>query len=297
MPDNDPLPIVIDCDPGQDDAVAILLACASPEIELRAVTAVAGNVSLAQTETNARAVLELAGRSDIPVHAGCAGPMTGMPITNAGKHGARGIDGWDAPEPETPLAGADAAGFLVECLRAEPAGELTLVAVGPLTNVATAFAGAPDIAARVGGVAIMGGAAGEAEFNLRADPEAARIVLRCGAPIVMFGLDLTRQVRVTRDRLERIGALATPVGDAVTGMLGFYAADGPLHDPCPVAWLARPDLFSGRPAFVTVDAGTGETRGRLAVEIEPSGAANVTWMEHADADGFFDLLIERLGRL
>jgi purine nucleosidase len=215
------IPIIIDCDPGQDDALAILLALASPdELEVLAVTAVAGNVPLALTETNARKIVELAGRAGVPVFAGCERALVRPPVTAEHVHGRTGLDGADLPEPGRPLAAAHAVDAIIGFVRDRPKGAITVCPVGPLTNVATALKKAPDIAPRIRQIVLMGGAIGEgnitpsAEFNIYADPHAARVVFEAGIPIVMHGLDVTHQALVTPERLAAIRSLDTSVSRA-----------------------------------------------------------------------------------
>lgn len=304
--------IILDCDPGQDDAVAILLALASPdELDLLAITTVAGNVPLALTAANARRVVELAD-ADVPVYAGAPKPLLRPLATAEQVHGATGLDGSGLPPPRRPLAPGHAARAIVDLVRARPEGSVTLVATGPLTNVALALAEAPDLAGRLGEIVLMGGAIGlgnvtpAAEFNIWVDPHAAAIVFGAGVPLTMFPLDVTHKVPVTADRLARIAAIGTPVARAVAGMLGFYrgrgrtggAPEGPLHDPCTIAWLLRPELFSGRACAVAIETESARGLGRTWVDWwgttgEP---VNAKVMHEADADGFFDLLVERLAR-
>lgn len=309
-----PRAIIIDCDPGQDDALALLLAFASPELEVLAVTAVAGNVPLSLTEVNARKIAALAGRLDVPVHAGCAAPLLRPLVTAEHVHGRTGLDGADLPEPGRPLAEGHAVDAIVRILRERPAGTVTLCPLGPLTNIAAAFHLAPDVVPRVLGIVLMGGALGEgnvtpsAEFNIYVDPHAARRVFASGVPIVMHGLDVTHQALVTPERLEAIRAIGTPVGDAVVGLLAFYnsydqtkrgRAGAPLHDPCVIAYLLQPELFEGRACAVDVET-TGElTLGRTVVDWSGRSGrpANATVVTGIDAPGFFALLTERLARL
>ncbi len=314
-----PRPIIIDCDPGQDDALALLLALGSPaELELLAVTAVAGNAPLALTEVNARKVLALGGRPEIPVHAGCARPLVRAPVI-VDYGGATGLDGHEFPEPTVPLAGGHAVDAIIELLCARPAATVTLCPIGPLTNVAMAMVKAPEIVPRIREIVLMGGAVGlgnatpAAEFNIFVDPQAADVVFRSGVPIVMCGLDLTRQALVTPARLAAIRALGTPVGAAVTGLLASYAAayrleDGragaPLHDPCAIAYLLRPDLFKGRDCHVEVESQSELTLGRTVVDWRGRGRldrgpepANAKVLSELDADGLFALLTERLAAL
>jgi purine nucleosidase len=309
-----PRPIIIDCDPGQDDALAILLALGSPELEVVAVTAVAGNVALALTEINARKIVALAGRSDLPVHAGCDRPLVQPLVTAEWVHGESGLDGADLPEPETPPSAGHAVDAIVEILRARPPGSVTLCPVGPLTNIAMALLKAPDVVPRIREIVLMGGAIGlgnvtpAAEFNIYVDPHAAKVVFEAGVPLVMHGLDVTHQALVTRERLEAIRSLGTPVSQAVVGLMEFYGryhqtehgrAGPPLHDPCAVAWLLRPELFSGRDCHVAIETRGEHTLGRTVVDWQArtGNPANAKVIDGLDADGFFALLTDRLARL
>ena len=304
--------IILDCDPGQDDAVAIFLALASPEeLDVLAVTTVGGNVPLALTEANARRVVEAAGAS-VPVHRGCPQPLLRPLETAEHVHGETGLDGSGLPPPERPPAPGHAVDVIVELVMARPPGSVTLVPTGPLTNVAMALRREPALAERLAGIVLMGGAIGlgnvtpAAEFNFYVDPHAADIVFRSGVPITMFPLDVTHQVLVTAERVERIDALGTPAARAVAGMLDFYrrhgrtggAEDGPLHDPCTVAWLIAPELFSGRECHVAIETVSPLGLGRSYVDWWDSRGepANALVMNEADAEGFFDLLVERLAR-
>lgn len=308
--------IIIDTDPGQDDAVAILLALASPEdVEVLGITAVAGNVPLALTSLNARKVCELAGRPDVPVFAGCDRPLGRALVTAEHVHGKTGLDGPDLPEPEMPLQDAHAVDFIVETLHSQPAGTVTLCPLGPLTNIATAFERAPEIVARVQEIVLMGGAYFEvgnitptAEFNIYVDPQAADIVFRSGVPITVMPLDVTHKALVTGPRNDAFRALGTPVGVAVAQMTDFferfdkekYGSDGaPLHDPCVTAYLIRPDLFSGRRINVEIETTSELTMGMTVADWwgVTDRAPNATFMGRVDADAFFALLTERLARL
>ena len=311
-----PRRIIIDTDPGQDDAVAILLALASPEeIEVLGITAVAGNVPLTLTARNARIVCELAGRPDIRVFAGCDRPLARPLVTAEHVHGRTGLDGPELPEPRMALEEAHAVDFIVETLRREAPGTVTLCPLGPLTNIATAFRRAPDIAERVAGIVLMGGAYFEvgnvtpaAEFNIHVDPEAADIVFRSGAPITVVPLDVTHRALVTPARNAAFRALGTPVGLAVAQMTEFferfdkekYGAEGaPLHDPCVIAYLLRPALFAGRHVNVEIETTSELTRGMTVADWwgVTDRAPNATFLGEVDAEGVFTLLTERLGRL
>ena len=307
--------IILDCDPGQDDAVNLLLALSSPdEIEVRGVTTVAGNVPLALTERNARIVCDLANRTDTAVYAGCSRPMVRDLFTAEYVHGSTGIDGTPVFEPQTPLQSAHAVDFIVDTLRAAEPDSVTLVPTGPLTNIALAMVKDPTIVGSIKRIVLMGGAMREggnhtpaAEFNILVDPHAAHVVLGCGRPIVMMGLDVTHQVLVTQTHIDAIQALGSRAATATAGMLGFYTRydtnkyqsdGGPLHDPCTVAWLLEPALFSGRECHVAVETASELTMGCTAVDFwgVTGRDPNVTWMHRIDADGFFELLLERLGR-
>ncbi|NND42477.1 MAG: nucleoside hydrolase, partial [Silicimonas sp.] len=252
--------IIIDTDPGQDDAVAILLALASPEeLDIVGIVAVAGNVPLPLTQKNARIVCELAGKKDVPVFAGCDAPMRRKLVTAEHVHGKTGLDGPELADPTMPLQAQHGVDFIIETLRREPAGSVTLVPLGPLTNIATAFQRAPDIVAHVAEIVLMGGAYFEvgnitpsAEFNIYVDPEAADIVFKSGITLTVMPLDVTHKALTTRPRVEAFRGLGTEVGRAVAEWTDFferfdkakYGSEGaPLHDPCTIAYLLEPDLF------------------------------------------------------
>ena len=308
--------IIIDTDPGQDDAVAILLALASPdEIDVIGITAVAGNVPLALTEKNARIICELAGRTDIPVFAGCDRPLGRSLVTAEHVHGKTGLDGPVLPDPEMPLQSTHAVDFIIETLRARASGTITLCPLGPLTNIATALTKAPDIAKKIAAIVLMGGAYFEvgnitptAEFNIYVDPEAADIVFKSGINITVMPLDVTHKALVTKPRNDAFRALGTPVGNAVAEMTDFFerfdkekygSAGAPLHDPCVTAYLIRPELFSGRHINVEIETSSELTRGMSVADWwrVTDRPANATFIGDLDADGFFDLLTSRLSRL
>jgi purine nucleosidase len=311
-----PRKIIIDTDPGQDDAVAILLALASPEeIEVLGITAVAGNVPLALTAKNARIICELAGKTDVAVFAGCDRPMGRPLVTAEHVHGQTGLNGPKLPDPEMPLQDQNGVDFIIDTLRAEPAGTVTLCPMGPLTNIATAFERAPDIVEKVQEIVLMGGAYFEvgnitpaAEFNIYVDPQAADIVFRSGVPIVVMSLDVTHKALVTKPRNDAFRALGTRVGVAVAEMTDFferfdrekYGSDGaPLHDPCVTAYLIRPELFTGRHINVDIETTSELTMGMTVADWwgVTDRAPNALFMGTIDDQGYFDLLTERLGRL
>ncbi|PHO03883.1 nucleoside hydrolase [Rhodobacteraceae bacterium 4F10] len=311
-----PRKIIIDTDPGQDDAVAILLALASPdEIDVVGITAVAGNVPLPLTQKNARIVCELAGKPDVKIFAGCDRPLGRDLVTAEHVHGKSGLDGPDLPDPTMPLQDQHAVDFIIETLRAHPPKTITLCPLGPLTNVAMAFEKAPDIVDRVQEIVLMGGAYFEvgnitpaAEFNIYVDPQAAHIVFSAGAPIVVMPLDVTHKALVTQPRNDAFRALGTPVGIAVAEMTDFFerfdkekygSSGAPLHDPCVTAYLLRPDLFQGRNVNVMIETRSELTLGMTVADWwgVTDRAPNALFIGDVDADGFFDLLTERLGRL
>lgn len=307
--------VVIDTDPGQDDAVAILLALASPEIEVLGICSVAGNVPLPLTTLNVLRVCELAGRPDVPVHAGAAGPLVRTPVTAEAVHGTSGLDGPELPEPRMRPRESHAVDFLIETLRREPANSVTLCTLGPLTNIALAFALAPKVRERVARIVAMGGAFSEggnttpsAEFNIFADPHAAQAVLHAGVPVVLHPLDATHRCLTRRDRVAAFGELGTRVGAAVAEMLAYYERfderkygtdGGPLHDPNVIAWLLRPEIYRGRDVNVEVETGSELTMGHTAVDWwGVSGRpSNVHFVREVDDDAFFELLTERIARL
>ena len=299
MPKRD---VIIDTDPGIDDALAILLALASPEIELRALTTVAGNVRLELTTQNALKLCELGGRPDLPVYAGCDQPMARSLITGQ-VHGTTGMDGASLASPKAREQDRHAVDWLIETLTAAPPVSQTLVPIGPLTNIATALNRAPGIARALRDVVIMGGATPKiggnmsphAEFNIFVDPEAAAVVFGSGLPITLVPLDLSHKMIVTLARIERFAAIPGPVGKSLSGMLRFYhKGESHLHDPLTIAWLLRPDLFSGRRAAIAVET-MGVRSGETRFEWQDHGPCRV--LLQGDADGFFDLLIGRLEQL
>ncbi|GHA16191.1 hypothetical protein GCM10007989_09030 [Devosia pacifica] len=311
-----PRKIIIDTDPGQDDAVAILLALASPEdLNVLGIVAVAGNVGLAQNAENALKIVELSGRTDIPVYAGCARPMRRPLVTAEHVHGETGLNGPDLPSPTIALEDQHGVDFIIETLRQEEPESVTLCTLGPLTNIAMALVKAPDIASRIAEIVMMGGAYFEvgnitpaAEFNIFVDPEAADIVMRCGAPLTLLPLDATHQVLTTRPRLDALAAIGNAAGAAVASMLEFserfdlekYQSQGaPLHDPTVIAYLLQPEIFSGRLCNVEIELASELTRGMTVADYwhVTDRHKNVTFMRSADAEAFYCLLIEKLKKL
>ena len=308
--------IIIDTDPGQDDAVAILLALASPaELDVLGIVAVAGNVGLHHNANNARKVVELAGKLDVPVYAGCARPIRRQLITAEHVHGETGMNGPDLPDPTIPLQGQHGVDYIIDTLMAHEPGTVTLCTLGPLTNIAMALIKQPAIAGRIAEIVMMGGAYFEvgnitpaAEFNIYVDPEAADVVLRSGAPITMLPLDVTHQIQSTPERLSAIKAIGNKAGQAVYEMLTFsggfdlqkYGWTGaPLHDPTVIAWLLQPDLFEGRHCNVTIEVDSELTMGMTVTDYwhVTGRVRNVTYLRNGNAKGFYKLLTERLARL
>ena len=311
-----PRKIIIDTDPGQDDAFAILLALASPEdVTVLGVTAVAGNVPLPLTEKNARIVCELAGKPETLVFAGCDVPMKRKLVTAEHVHGKTGLDGPKMDDPTMPLQAQHGVDFIIETLRTHDAGTVTLCPLGPLTNIATAFEKAPDIVDKVQEIVLMGGAYFEvgnitpaAEFNIYVDPEAAKIVFASGIPIVVMPLDVTHHALTTHARVDAFSALGTKVGDMVAAWTNFferfdkekYGSEGaPLHDPCVIAYLIQPDLFEGRHVNVEIETQSDLTLGMTVADWwrVTDRKPNAMFMGSLNADGFFALLTERLARL
>jgi purine nucleosidase len=307
--------IIIDADPGQDDAIAILAALASPEIEVLGLCSVAGNVPLALTTRNALKICELAGRRDIPVHSGAAAPLHRPLVTAEEVHGDTGLNGPDLPAPQMQPTSSCAIDFIVDTLRREPAGTVSLCVLGPMTNIATAFSQAPDVVPRVARIVAMGGGRSEggnvtpvAEFNIYADPHAAKAVLASGVPIVLHPLDVTHRAVTSADRIAAFRALGTRAGNAVAEMLAFaqafdmerYGSDGgPLHDPNVIAFLLRPEIYRGRFVNVEVETESELTMGQTVVDWwgATDRPRNVHYIAEVDDTAFFSLLVERIGRL
>jgi purine nucleosidase len=310
-----PRPIIIDTDPGTDDAVAILLVLAAPELEVLSLVAVAGNLPLAMTERNARAILELAGRPDIPVYAGCPRPMSPGVITAEHAHGESGLGGLVLPPPALLPRAEHGVDVVVEMLRRAAPRSVTVCALGPLTDIAIALVKAPEIGERIAELVVMGVASHAlgnttpaAEFNIHADPLAAALVFDSGVPITMIPLDLTHQVLATAERIERIRALGNSCGLAAAELMappsrlrrGRGAAPAwALHDPCVIAYLIAPELFEGAEVNVAIETQSPLTLGMTVVDWRGiSGRRpNARVMTRIDDDGFFALLAERLARL
>ncbi|PNY82818.1 nucleoside hydrolase [Deinococcus koreensis] len=304
-----PRPVVLDLDPGHDDAVNILLALASPELEVLGLTTVFGNVGLERTTRNALITRELIGAA-VPVYAGADRPLVVPTISAEAVHGASGLDGPSLPTPTRGTEDEHAVDFIIRTVRARP-GEVTLVPTGPLTNVALALRLAPDIAPLIHRVVWMGGSTDTgnwtpaAEFNALADPHAAHIVFTSGVPLTMIGLNASHQAIAHPARVQALRALGTPVGEFVAVLLEFFAGHhlerygwdgGALHDPLTVAWLLRPELFETRPMHVEIDLTDGPSQGRTVADVwrVTGKAPNAEVMTDVDADGFFAFLTEQI---
>ena len=307
--------IIIDTDPGQDDAIAMLVALASPELEVLGVTTVAGNVPLKLTSRNARMICELAGRTDVGVYPGADRPLRRDLVTAEQVHGKSGLDGAELPEPTTPMQDMEAADFIAETVLTAKPGTITLCTFGPLTNLGAALQREPRLASALQQVVMMGGGFFEggnttpaAEFNIYVDPEAAALVFTSGIPITMMPLDVTHRVLTTPEFLQRLRSLDTPVGDAAAGMLEVYerydrqrygTRGAPLHDPCVIAYLLSPELFRGRSCNVEVETLSSLTLGMTVVDWwgQTDRPRNAMVMRDVDAEGYFDLIVDRLAKL
>ena len=310
-----PRPIIIDSDPGTDDAIAIWLALASPELDLLGITTVAGNVPLALTSKNARKVCELAGRGEVKVFAGCSRPMLRKLVTAEAFHGQDGLGQARLPEPSMPLQPGHAVDWLVETLMAAGDQGITLCPIGPLTNIALAIVKEPRILTKIREIVLMGGgffAGGNttpaAEFNVYVDPHAAQVVFTSGLPLTMMPLDVTHKALMTPERIAAVRDLDTPVARAAADMMASYGAHdaqkyardgGPLHDPCVIAYLLRPELFAGRACHVRIETASETTLGMTVVDWWDVTEApkNCRVIDQIDDDGFFALLTERLAAL
>lgn len=303
--------LIIDCDPGVDDAVALFLAFAAPELALLAITTVGGNVPGHLTQRNARMMRQIAGREDVPVFGGAERPLKRPPAGAGVFHGAEGLGDMAPFQPRGIVGDGPAANAIVDLVMSRPQGSVAVAVLGPMTNLALAMRRERRLADWLGPVVIMGGARSEggnitpsAEFNVWADPDAAAVVFGSGCEVVAFGLDATHQVRATEARIAAVEAIDSEAARATASMLRFSQSverevvgweAAPLHDPCPIAWLIRPDLFETRACRIEVETGSDLTRGHTAVEfrVDPATARH-RWAVGADAQGVFDLIVEKL---
>ncbi len=307
--------IIIDTDPGHDDAVAIQVALASPELDVLGITAVAGNVPLGLTEKNCRIICELAKRPETRVFAGAAGPMKRRLVTAENIHGKSGLDGPELPDPMMKLQAQNGVDFIIEVLKSSPEKTVTICALGPLTNIGLALQKAPEIVPRVKEIILMGGGFFEggnvtpaAEFNIFVDPDAAALVFGSGIPLVVMPLDVTHKAQTTAARVKAFRNLDTQAGIATAELLDFferfdeekYGTDGgPLHDPNVIAYLLKPDLYSGRFVNVEIETESELTMGMTVVDYwkVTRRSPNAFWVTDLDADGFFELILHRIGTL
>ncbi len=305
------LPVILDCDPGHDDAIALILALASPELKVLAVTTSAGNQTPDKTLNNALRILTLLGRDDIPVAAGAPKPLARELIIADNVHGESGLDGPTLPDPAFAPVAMTALELMAKCLRESPE-PVTLVPTGPLTNIALLLAAHPELKSKIARIVLMGGAAGAgnwtpaAEFNIYVDPQAADMVFKSGLPITMCGLDVTHEAQVMDEDIERVRAITNPVAQCVAGLLDFFMiyhrdpkwgfAGAPLHDPCTIAWLLAPALFHGVECRVDIETGGTHTSGMTVVDRYglTGKAANALVLLGLDRAGFIDLLVTRL---
>lgn len=305
------LPVILDCDPGHDDAIALILALASPELKVLAVTTSAGNQTPDKTLNNALRILTLLGRDDIPVAAGAPKPLARELIIADNVHGESGLDGPKLPDPGFAPVAMTALELMAKCLRESPE-PVTLVPTGPLTNIALLLAAHPELKQKIARIVLMGGAAGPgnwtpaAEFNIYVDPEAADMVFKSGLPITMCGLDVTHEAQVMDEDIERVRAITNPVAQCVAGLLDFFMiyhrdpkwgfAGAPLHDPCTIAWLLAPALFHGVECRVDIETGGTHTSGMTVVDRYglTGKPANALVLLGLDRAGFIDLLVTRL---
>ncbi len=303
--------LIVDCDPGVDDAIALLLTF-SQRLPLLGITTVAGNVPLPLTFSNARKICALAGQPQTPVFAGCPRPLIKPLATAEDIHGATGLQGADLPEllpSQAAIQSQHGVNFLIEQLLNAPE-PVTIAALGPLTNLAVALIKCPPIAARIDQIVIMGGSMTQgnitpaAEFNMYVDPHAAQVVISAQIPTVLITLDATHQVLTTPERLAAIRAIGNPVSTAAAGMLSFYGQNDvaryglpgcPLHDPCVIAYLLQPQLFTTRRVHVTVETTGEHSLGRTVVDWYGQGqGSTVQVVESVDAEGVYALVIEAL---
>ncbi|HEY0599117.1 nucleoside hydrolase [Brevundimonas sp.] len=305
--------LIIDCDPGVDDAVALMLAFGAGEFELLAITAVGGNVPVGKTARNARMLRQIAGREDVPVFMGADRPLRREPAGAGEFHGAEGLGDLTPFEPDAPCADGHAVDAIIDLVMTRPARSVALAVMGPMTNLALALRKAPGLAERLGPVAVMGGARSEggnitasAEFNIWADPDAAAEVLASGCDAVLFGLDATHQVRATEQRIAALETIGTAKAETAASMMRFSQRiereivgwdAPPVHDPCPVAWLLKPELFELARCHIRVETESDLTRGHTAVEFREAVAGTLPhrWATSTDADGVFALIAAATG--
>ncbi|WP_404653861.1 pyrimidine-specific ribonucleoside hydrolase RihA [Raoultella terrigena] len=305
------LPIILDCDPGHDDAIAIVLALASPELDVKAITSSAGNQTPEKTLRNMLRMLTLLQRQDIPVAGGARKPLMRELIIADNVHGESGLDGPALPEPDFAPQNCTAVELMAKTLRESPQ-PVTIVATGPQTNVALLLNGHPELHDKIARIVMMGGAMvlgnwqPAAEFNIYVDPEAAEIVFQSGIPVVMAGLDVTHRAQIHDMDIERFRQVGNPVATIVAELLDFFMeyhkdakwefTGAPLHDPCTIAWLLKPELFTCVERWVGVETQGKYTQGMTVVDYYflTGNQPNTTVLLDVDREGFVDLLTERL---
>ncbi|MDM7483700.1 MAG: pyrimidine-specific ribonucleoside hydrolase RihA [Vibrio metschnikovii] len=304
-------PIILDCDPGHDDAIALILACASPSLAIKAVTTSAGNQIPEKTLNNALRILTLLGRSDIPVAGGALKPLMRELIIADNVHGETGLDGPTLPEPSFAPQTEHAVELMANILR-QSEQPVTLVPTGPLTNIALLLATHRELIPKIQEIVLMGGGAETgnwspaAEFNIYVDPEAAKVVFQSGIPITMCGLDVTHRAQIMDEDIERIRKIDNPIAGVVAELLDFFMIyhrdpkwgleGAPLHDPCTIAWLLAPELFKAQTCWVGIETQGEYTQGMTVVDRYQltNQPANATVLFDVDRQGFVDLLVERL---
>lgn len=309
-----PTPVLLDCDPGHDDAVAILLALGSPGVRLLAITTCFGNCAVEDATRNAQRVLALVGREDVPVAQGAAGPMVGEVALGNYVHGVSGLDGPPLPEPTVAPLDEPATALIARTLR-ESAEPVTVVVTGPMTNLGVLLTEQPELVGRIREIVFMGGSTERgnhtptAEFNTYADPEALDVVLRSGVPLRMVGLNLTHQALATPEVVERMAAMDHEVGRTCAAWMGFFGdsyeriwefSAPPVHDPCTIAPLLDPDVVGWRDCFVAVELDGRWTRGTTVVDLfdrYPDHEANVAVALDLDAERYWDLVLAAVDRL
>jgi purine nucleosidase len=308
--------VILDCDPGIDDAISLLVAMASPDdFDILGITTVAGNIDVEISTRNACGIRELAKRADIPIYAGCPRPLVNEPVFAPHIHGDTGLGGWVLPDAGTAVENRHAVDFIIDTLLDAEDNSVTLVPTGPLTNIAVALIKTPTILPKIKEIVLMGGARREggnitasAEFNMKADPHAAHVVLQCKRPIIAIGLDATTQIRCSPSRMKTLAQIDTVVGRAAAMMLGhvnqvyadYYGEEGAaLHDPCTIGYLLAPHLFTSRPCLMQVETGSSLTSGHTAIDLRGKSGRpnNAQWVEGLNADAVFSLIVERLKRL
>ncbi|CNE01276.1 pyrimidine-specific ribonucleoside hydrolase RihA [Yersinia nurmii] len=305
--------IIIDCDPGHDDAIALILALASPELKVEAVTTSAGNQTSEKTLRNALRILTLLKRQDIPVAGGAQKPLLRELIIADNVHGESGLDGPALPEPDFAPQAENAVELIARVLRASPR-PITLVATGPLTNIALLLASHTELTPKIERIVIMGGSVmlgnwtPAAEFNIYVDPEAAERVFQSGIPLTMAGLDVTHKAQVMSEDIERFRQLGNPVADVVAGLLDFFMLyhrqerwgfkGAPLHDPCTIAWLLAPELFQSIDRWVGIETQGKYTQGMTVTDFyQLTGkTANTQILMDINRQSFIDLLVDRVAR-